>query len=51
MTRYVIAAYVENKYGVLARVTGMFMKMHPSRMRNVPLRKRLRMAALKAIGS
>ena len=26
MTRYVIAAYVENKYGVLARVTGMFMR-------------------------
>lgn len=26
MTRYVIAAHVENKYGVLARVTGMFMR-------------------------
>lgn len=26
MTRYVIAAHVENKYGVLARVTGLFMR-------------------------
>lgn len=26
MNRFVIAVYVENKYGVLARVTGMFMR-------------------------
>ena len=26
MKRFVIAVYVENKYGVLARVSGMFMR-------------------------